>query len=205
MEEGKCTVKPWDDKNYPEKDVTKDTMRCRSASTAINEGEYCDVAAGSTFSVHMHESGPTDRVISESHKGPYMVYMAPAASNGEGNVWFSVLDEGWNPDTDVWGVDTLIKLNGKLDIQVPPTLAPGQYIVRAQVIALHEADRVYGEDEDAGAEFFPSCVLINVSGTGTEVPPGVAIPGAYDKNDPGVHFNLWDDATSYEIPGPAVY
>ncbi|KAJ2147196.1 hypothetical protein IW136_000227 [Coemansia sp. RSA 678] len=204
LAENKCIVKPWNNKNFPEVDATKDTMRCRSASTTLNEGEFCTVAAGSTISVHMHESDANDRPISESHRGPVLAYMALADTNGEGEVWFKIFEDGYDSSSKVWAVDTLIKNNGKVDLVIPADIAPGKYLVRAEVIALHEGNRVYGADKDSGAQFYPSCAMISVTGTGTATPKMYAIPGIYDKNDPGVLYDLWDDKP-YVIPGPTVY
>ncbi|KAJ2120137.1 hypothetical protein IW147_005329 [Coemansia sp. RSA 720] len=148
---GKCIVKPWSNENFPELDATKDTMRCRSASTALNEGEFCTVAAGSTMSVHMHESGPDDIAISDSHRGPVLAYMARADSNGEGDVWFKIFEDGLDSSSKVWAVETFIKNKGKIDLVIPADIAPGDYLVRSEIIALHEGDRVYGADKDAGA------------------------------------------------------
>ncbi|KAJ1752757.1 hypothetical protein IW139_002259 [Coemansia sp. RSA 353] len=203
LAENKCIVKPWSNENFPEVDATKDTMRCRSASTTLN-GEFCTVAAGSTISVHMHESGPDDRPISESHRGPVLAYMALADTNGEGEVWFKIFEDGYDSSSNVWGVDTFIKNNGKIDLVIPADIAPGNYLVRSEIIALHEGNRVYGADKDSGAQFYPSCALITVTGTGTATPKMYAIPGIYDKNDPGVLYDLWDDKP-YVIPGPPVY
>ncbi|KAJ2502235.1 hypothetical protein GGH96_001307 [Coemansia sp. RSA 1972] len=204
LAEGKCIVKPWSNENYPELDATKDTMRCRSASTALNEGEFCTVAAGSTMSVHMHESGPDDIAISDSHRGPVLAYMALAESNGVGDVWFKIFEDGYDSSSKVWAVETFIKNNGKIDLVIPADIAPGDYLVRSEIIALHEGDRVYGADKDAGAQYYPSCARITVTGTGTAKPQTYAIPGIYDKNDPGIVYNLWGDKP-YVIPGPPVY
>ncbi|KAJ2843627.1 hypothetical protein IWW36_005493 [Coemansia brasiliensis] len=205
LEEGKCIVPPWSNENFPEKDVTSKNMLCRSESPQLNGGTFCDVNAGSKFVMHFHESGPTDRAISDSHKGPCLAYMAKAESNGDGNVWFKIYEDGYDASSDTWCVDTLIKNDGALEVTIPADISPGKYLLRGEIIALHEADRVYGEDKDAGAEFFPSCAMINVVGTGTANPGQYAIPGIYDKNDPGIFFNLWDGDTNYIIPGPAIY
>ncbi|KAJ2086529.1 hypothetical protein IW138_005613, partial [Coemansia sp. RSA 986] len=122
-----------------------------------------------------------------------------------GNVWFKIYEDGWDPETDTWCTIKVIKTNGKLDVTIPADIAPGNYLLRTEIIALHEADRVYGADENAGAEIFPNCAQLAVSGTGTAVPSGVAIPGAYSKEDPGLHYDLWGDSTTYEIPGPTLY
>ncbi|KAJ2849534.1 hypothetical protein IWW36_002572, partial [Coemansia brasiliensis] len=137
--------------------------------------------------------------------GPILTYMAPLASNGEGNVWFKIYEDGYDGDNDVWAVDKIVKAKGYWDVTIPSDLAPGDYLLRGEVIALHEADRIYGTDDSAGAQYYPGCARIHVTGTGTAQPTGVAIPGAYKKDDPGIHYNLWDGLKTYTIPGPPVY
>ncbi|KAJ2565492.1 hypothetical protein GGH12_001416, partial [Coemansia sp. RSA 1822] len=96
----------------------------------------------STMSVHMHESGPDDIAISDSHRGPVLAYMARADSNGEGDVWFKIFEDGLDSSSKVWAVETFIKNKGKIDLVIPADIAPGDYLVRSEIIALHEGDRV---------------------------------------------------------------
>ncbi|KAJ2502838.1 hypothetical protein GGH96_000708, partial [Coemansia sp. RSA 1972] len=128
---------------------------------------------------HMHESGPDDRAISESHRGPVLAYMALADTNGVGDVWFKIFEDGYDSSSNVWGVDTLIKNNGKVDLVIPADIAPGKYLVRTEIIALHEGNRVYGADKDAGAQFYPSCAMITVMGAGTAKPKIVVSAADY--------------------------
>ncbi|PIA13019.1 hypothetical protein COEREDRAFT_89911 [Coemansia reversa NRRL 1564] len=89
--------------------------------------------------------------------------------------------------------------DGKLDVVIPADIADGEYILRREIIALHLAEKI------GGAEFYPNCAQINVVGGGVSIPKGVAIPGVYKEDDPGIHFNLYDGYDSYSIPGPQVY
>ena len=69
---------------------------------------------------------------------------------------------------------------------VPACLKPGYYLVRHEIIALHIAQTV------GGAEFYPSCHQLKVSGSGTVTPTKlVSFPGAYKNHDPGVLFDMW--------------
>jgi cellulase len=56
-----------------------------------------------------------------------------------------------------------------------------------------------------GAQDYPQCVNLNIKGSGTKKPTGVALVGLYAPTDPGILFNLYTSFTSYLIPGPAVY
>lgn len=43
-----------------------------------------------------------------------------------------------------------------------------------------------------GAQFYPSCIQLEVTGTGTALPTSlVSFPGAYTPTTPGVVFNLY--------------
>ena len=56
-----------------------------------------------------------------------------------------------------------------------------------------------------GAQFYPNCVQIKLSGSGTEtLPSGIPLPGSYDPHDPGILVQLWQITASspnYTAPG----
>jgi hypothetical protein len=59
------------------------------------------------------------------------------------------------------------------------------------MIALHEGDVSYLANSRRGAQFYPDCVQIEVTGDGdVELPQGVGFPGAYSYSDPGVVHNV---------------
>lgn len=67
----------------------------------------------------------------------------------------------------------------------------GSYLIRAEMVGLHEADARFDQNSRRGAQFYPNCVQIEVVGDGTvELPEGVSFPGAYKYDDPGVHYNV---------------
>jgi hypothetical protein len=92
-------------------------------------------------------------------------------------------------------------VNGSpVTLTLPANIAPGQYLVRQEIIALHLATTL------GGAEFYPSCTQINVGGSQTGTPnQTVLFPGAYSDTDPGILdptvFNAGD---TYIFPGPPV-
>ena len=64
---------------------------------------------------------------------------------------------------------------------LPDNIAPGDYLIRHEIIALHLATSV------GGAEFYPSCTQVRIGGSGTGTPNGtVSFPGAYSDTDPGI-------------------
>lgn len=69
-------------------------------------------------------------------------------------------------------------------ITLPTNLAPGNYIIRHEIIALHLAT------SRGGAEFYPSCTQLKVGGSETGGPDAdelVLLPGAYSDTDPGIY------------------
>ena len=91
-----------------------------------------------------------------------MVYIAPTASNGEGDVWVKLAEDGY--DGSSWAVEKLIANKGKHDVTLPSTLADGEYLIRGEIIALHEADVAFSANSARGAQFYMECVQISVSG-----------------------------------------
>jgi cellulase len=79
-------------------------------------------------------------------------------------------------------------------------LAPGDYILRPEILALHEGNK------QGGAQFYMECVHVKVGGSGTlALPAGVSFPGAYKATDPGVLFNIYGQFTTYPGVGPKVW
>ncbi|KAJ7060799.1 glycosyl hydrolase family 61-domain-containing protein [Mycena amicta] len=82
---------------------------------------------------------------------------------------------------------------------LPSTLAPGNYLIRHEIIALHLAT------EEGGAEFYLSCTQLRVGGSGTGTPTAdelVELPGTYSDTDPGIFVP--DARGDYTFPGPPV-
>lgn len=125
---------------------------------------------------------------------------------GPGDGWFKIseaglVDANGGATPQTWAVDDLISSNGSQQITIPSCIEDGQYLLRAEVIALHSAS------SEGGAQFYMECAQINVSGgTAAQTPSTVAFPGAYSATDPGILVNIYYPLlTNYTIPGPAVF
>ena len=73
---------------------------------------------------------------------------------------------------------------GVATASIPVTIAPGNYLLRHEIIALQNGGSV------GGAEFYPACAQIKVGGTQTGAPTLselVSLPGAYSDADPGIY------------------
>jgi hypothetical protein len=95
-------------------------------------------------------------------------------------------------------IDLYISVNATVPLATPP----GDYLMRAEQIALHLANQA------GGAQFYLACSQVTITGSGTGTPgPLVAFPGAYKATDPGllVNINALTAASAYTPPGPTVW
>lgn len=77
--------------------------------------------------------------------------------------------------------------------------------MRVEIIALHSA---YSRN---GAQFYSSCLQLNVGGSGSKaLTPAVSFP-FYGQGDPGIQTNIYgaggvadNNGQAYQAPGPAV-
>ena len=85
-----------------------------------------------------------DHPIAASHKGPVMAYLAKvdnaASASPNGLRWFKIAHEGLSGNT--WAVDRLIQNGGWHYFDIPQCVAPGHYLLRVEIIGLHEAGTV---------------------------------------------------------------
>jgi cellulase len=91
-----------------------------------------------------------------NHHGPVMAYLSKVsdASTADGSSsWFKIFEIGYDPSTKIWGNDILDKNCGKQDFKIPADIAPGDYLLRAETIALHAASSV------GGAQFYMTCYV----------------------------------------------
>jgi len=158
----------------------------------------CPIAAGSTIGIQWHHNSnaASDDIIEATHKGPVMVYLAKSDS-GAGAVWFKIYEDGLSGGR--WGVERLLDRRGRVDVTIPTDIAPGNYLLRGEIIALHSAYDLNGVQPYVG------CVELTISSSENANPTGVSLPGAYSPRDPGMLIDIYNPVSSYVIPGPAVY
>lgn len=120
----------------------------------------------------------------------------------------------------VWASTTLINSNSLYSFTIPSGLKPGYYIIRCvhtpayldesqthnvplishEIIALHAAYTY------PGAQVYPSCSQVQITGSGTRYPTSfVSFPGAYTGTTPGIVYDVYTNTSAYPIPGPALY
>ena len=88
------------------------------------------------------------------------VYIAPGSSNGKGNVWVKIASKGY--ENGRWATDELKANHGQHSFTVPQ-LKPGDYLVRPEIVALHEGSKV------GGAQLYMACIQLKVTGSGSKV------------------------------------
>ncbi|KAH7318963.1 glycoside hydrolase family 61 protein H [Rhexocercosporidium sp. MPI-PUGE-AT-0058] len=190
--------------NSPVSDVTSKDMVCNAGTKGVVG--ICAVNAGGEVTVEMHQHNSrdcTEQAIGGAHHGPVMVYMSKVddatTADGSTGTWFKVAEDGYDAATKKWADDILNANCGKRTFTVPSDLATGDYLIRAEEIALHAAGSA------GGAQFYMSCYQVHVKGTGSATPTGVSFPGAYKATDPGILINIYNGVDVYQIPGPEVY
>jgi hypothetical protein len=99
----------------------------------------------------------------------------------------------------VWASDQLIANNNSWSVTVPSSIAPGQYVLRHEIISLHAANAANG------AQHYPQCLNLVVTGGGSDVPAGTLGEKLYTEDEPGILVNIWTENLTYDIPGPALY
>ncbi|KAL2172489.1 hypothetical protein VTG60DRAFT_5243 [Thermothelomyces hinnuleus] len=146
-----------------------------------------------------------------SHSGPVMNYLAHCTNDDcksfkgdSGNVWVKIEQLAYNPSANPpWASDLLREQGAKWKVTIPPSLAPGEYLLRHEILGLHVAGTVMG------AQFYPSCTQIRVTeGGNTQLPTGITLPGAYDPQDEGILVELWrvnQGQVNYTAPGGPVW
>ena len=143
----------------------------------------------------------------ESHHGPVITYMANC--NGDCSTvdkttlkFFKIAEAGLIDDTNVpgtWASDQLIAANNSATVTIPSTIAAGNYVLRHEIIALHSAG------DTNGAQNYPQCINLKVTGGGSDSPDGVLGTELYKATDPGILISIYSALSSYVIPGPALY
>jgi hypothetical protein len=143
----------------------------------------------------------------ESHHGPVITYLANC--NGDCSSvdktaleFFKIDEAGLISDSNVpgtWASDNLISANNSWTVTIPSAIAAGNYVLRHEIIALHSAG------ESNGAQNYPQCINLKVTGGGSDVPSGTLGTKLYTNTDPGILVNIYTALSSYTIPGPALY
>ncbi|KAI1366547.1 glycosyl hydrolase family 61-domain-containing protein [Xylaria arbuscula] len=169
---------------------------------AINAGEKL------SFEFRLWPSGSPPGTIDGSHLGAMAIYAKQVDGSTEdptGAGWFKLWNYGYDQATQTWATEKLIANDGIVSIQIPKAMPTGEYLIRPEILALHNLA--------AGpAQFYTGCAQIKVEGGSTkplDIPSDhlVSIPGYIKASDPAVNFNSHPDAVKhfpYILGGPEV-
>ncbi|TPX15348.1 uncharacterized protein E0L32_004625 [Thyridium curvatum] len=149
-------------------------------------------------------------------QGPILVWMykcpgAFSSCDGSGAGWFKIDEAGFHGDgsgvfldterPSGWDIAKLVGGNKQWTSTIPQGLAPGNYLIRHELIALHQANT---------PQFYPECAQLVVGGSGTAQPDAsykAAIPGYCKQSDPNIRVDINNHAKEqkYTVPGPPVW
>ncbi|EJF65049.1 glycoside hydrolase, partial [Dichomitus squalens] len=191
----------WDTYN-PLTDPTDPSLACNSNGASLGSGQLsATVPAGSKVIAYWNQWPHTI--------GPVMVYMANCngactSATPSSLEWFKIDEAGLisgDLPTGTWGQGELVANNNSWTSTIPASLAPGEYFIRHELLAIHTSNQ---------PQFYPECAQLVITGSGSAQPSGsylVKFPGAYSMSDPGVNIDVYAESgvTNYTIPGPAVW
>lgn len=171
---------------------------------ATNAALSATVAAGSDVKITWNQ-------WPESHKGPVIDYMADCG--GDCSTvdkttlkWFKIAEMGQISkgagagQVGKWADDLLLENDLTWTVAIPETLKAGNYVLRHELIALHEGNQA------GKTQMYPQCINLVVEGTGSDLPEGVVGTSLYTPEDSGLLYNIYNDeeGTNYVIPGPTL-
>ncbi|KAJ2893039.1 Polysaccharide monooxygenase Cel61a [Zalerion maritima] len=172
--------------NGPVEDVTLIDLQCGGYTAGGISGSepavlHAPAEAGSTVDLYW-------TLWPDSHVGPMLTYMARCPDSGcaewlpeEAAVWFKVAEGGREGTSNVWADTPMMTAGNHYEYTIPSCLEDGYYLVRHEIIALHSAWAY------PGAQFYPGCHQLKVTGGGSTNPGSlVSFPGAYAGSDPGI-------------------
>ena len=164
---------------------------------ATPAGGHIQVAAGDSLNIQW-STWP------DSHVGPITDMLAncngPCETVDKTTLeWFVITRVAWisGADPGNWAPNVLIANNFSWLVQIPASIAPGNYVLRHEIIALHAAMSA------DGAQAYPQCINLQITGSGTLQPSGVPAVGMYSATDPGILYDIYQSPLpSYTIPAP---
>ena len=185
------------------------TLSGVNGQTAVSR--VCEANKSSTLVFEFRENpddtnGIQPGAIASSHKGPCQIYAKKVDSaltnnTAAGDGWFKLWEEYYDESVNKWCTEKLIDNNGLLPVTLPEDLAGGYYLLRPELLALHNANQ-------GDPQFFLGCAQLFLKSDSTGYPSDtVSIPGYVDMSNPAMTFNIYETPMALPYPGygPAVY
>jgi len=189
--------------NGPVTSVTDPEFRCYELDLTNTAGATgtATVAAGSTVGFQANGA-----IYHPGYLDVYMSKASPAANSpqaGTGQTWFKIWEDAPVFSSSTRQLTFPSTSETSFTFTIPKSTPSGQYLIRAEQIALHVASTYQG------AQFYIGCAQVNVVNGGSGTPgPLVSIPGVYTGYEPGILINIYNlpsNFTAYQAPGPAVW
>lgn len=194
----------WPDYN-PITSCTSAKLRCNGGTSAT---QFATAAPGDSITAVWQQWTHS--------QGPILVWMYKCAGefnacDGSGAGWFKIDETGFKGDGKAvfldterpsgWDIANLVGGNKQWTSKVPAGLAPGNYLVRHELIALHQAN---------APQFYPECAQVKISGSGSAQPDAsfkTSIPGYCKDSDANIRVDINNHAKpqTYTPPGPQVW
>jgi hypothetical protein len=104
----------------------------------------------------------------------------------------------------LWAIARLQMQGSRWDVKIPNGLKPGRYIVRNELIALHNP---LGSASNSGPQHYTACVQVQVTGNGTKtLPNGRKSDNLYDPRGAMARWNVYQqDPRGFQVDGPRVW
>lgn len=175
----------------PVMDISNTDIACNQGGN-VGTDLTLDVNAGSDMTFQWN-------TWPDSHKGPVTTFMASCngdcssftASDGK---WFKIDQAGYT--NGQWAATKLIADGNKWTSTIPAGLASGQYLVRYEIVALHNT---------GAPQYYPGCVQVNVKNGGADMPSAselTSFPGMYNGYQwPNIYT---DNLDGFVVAGPGV-
>jgi len=187
--------------NGPVTSVTDPEFRCYELDLVNTAGNTSTATVSAGATVGIKANGP---IYHPGYIDVMMSKASPAANSvdaGTEQTWFKIYEQ--KPTYANGELTFPSETQQSFTFEIPSSLPSGQYLIRAEQIALHVAS-TYG-----GAQFYIGCAQVNVVNGGSGNPsPLVSIPGVYTGYEPGILINIYDlpsNFTGYQAPGPAIW
>ncbi|KAH8801283.1 glycosyl hydrolase family 61-domain-containing protein [Flagelloscypha sp. PMI_526] len=103
----------------------------------------------------------------------------------------------------LWGMAKFVANGSKQTVQIP-NLKPGEYLLRQELVALHNPK---SNTANSGPQMYVGCVRLKVTGSGdVSLPSGTKSSSFYSPNGALANYNHFtQDITKFKMGGPAVW
>ncbi|KAF1809089.1 hypothetical protein P152DRAFT_476664 [Eremomyces bilateralis CBS 781.70] len=158
--------------------------------------------------------------ITRMHWGPGVAYLGrlPTPETSPNDIkFFKIYEKGFDATADKWANQLANDEGDMYKLRLPSDIAPGTYILRAELIALHgNMKELMSHDLKEQIQIYPYCFSIEITGSGTANPEGVTFPGPYKGTDPSFTFapaatylnsteGFTEENSKFVPPGPPLY